>query len=244
MPPRFFVPVELELMAIGGMIALPPATAHHAVRVLRLGVGDRLTLFNGHGGEFAATLTQIDKRGASVRIDAFDPVERESPLKLVLAQSVAAHDAMDYALRKAVELGVHAIQPIVSARSAPTYDSERGEKRLAHWRQIAIAACEQCGRNRSIPVAAPLALAAWLGSWPGEGIVLLPEATSTLIDLPQPTGELAIAVGPEGGWDKADIALLQTRRFMSVRLGPRVLRCETAGVAALTALQMLWGDYR
>ena len=132
----------------GETVELDAGAAHHATRVLRLAVGDALTLFDGTGGEYAATLVRVDKRGASVRVERFVPVERESPLALTLAQGIVASDAMDSAIRKATELGVTAIQPLVTARSAPMPDGERGEKRVAHWRQIAIAAAEQSGRNR------------------------------------------------------------------------------------------------
>src|SRR5512135_334458 len=146
--PRFFAPLELAPEIVGTVVTLPQAAAHHATRVVRLAVGDALTLFNGEGGEYAATLITIDRKAVTVRVDAFDPVERESPLAVTLAQAVAANDAMDYAIRKAVELGVASIAPLVTERSAPLPPGERADKRLAHWRQIVIAACEQCGRNR------------------------------------------------------------------------------------------------
>ena len=139
------------------------AAAHHATRVLRLAVGDALTLFDGTGGEYAATLVRADKRGASVRVERFLPRRaRIARCALTLAQGIVASDAMDSAIRKATELGVTAIQPLVTARSAPMPDGERGEKRVAHWRQIATAAAEQSGRNRIPEVAAPRSLAEWL----------------------------------------------------------------------------------
>jgi 16S rRNA (uracil1498-N3)-methyltransferase len=241
--PRFFVPLDLSPVEAGAIIDLPAAVAHHAVRVVRIAAGDALTLFTGAGGEYAATLVRVDKHGAAARIDAFNPVERESPLPITLAQGVAAADAMDYAVRKAVELGVAAIAPLVTARSAPLPAGLRGDKRLAHWRQIAIAACEQCGRNRIPVVGAPQPFADWLAAWPGTGLVLAPDAAAAaLASLPQPRAAFAVLIGPEGGFAPVEVDAARARGFPVVRFGPRLLRTETAGVAALAALQALWGD--
>jgi 16S rRNA (uracil1498-N3)-methyltransferase len=242
--PRFYVSLDLAPAMAGEIVVLPDAVAHHAVRVVRLSVGESLTLFTGTGGEYAATLTRVDRRGAAVRIDAFDSVERESPLDVTLAQGIAANDAMDYAVRKAVELGVAAIQPVITARSAAVPSRERGERRLVHWRQIAIAACEQCARNRVPEIAAPRPLDAWLSAWKGSGVILAPRATESLASLPRPASRLALVVGPEGGFEPSEIDAAGARGFAVVRLGPRVLRAETAGVAALAAMQALWGDLR
>ncbi len=244
MAPRFHVALDLAPAMAGEIVGLPDAVAHHAVRVLRLSVGDSLTLFTGTGGEYAATLTRNDKRGAAVRLDAFDPVERESSLAVTLAQGIAANEAMDYAVRKAVELGVTAVQPIVSARSAALPSGERGLRRLAHWRQIAIAACEQCARNRIPEIAAAQTLGDWLAVSAGRGFVLAPFAATALASLPRPASPLALVVGPEGGFEQGEIDAAIARGFAAVRLGPRVLRTETAAVAALAALQALWGDLR
>jgi 16S rRNA (uracil1498-N3)-methyltransferase len=242
--PRFFVPVPLAPVAAGSTLELPPAIAHHAVRVVRLAVGDALTLFDGTDGEYAATLVRADRDGATVRIDRYAAVARESPLDVTLAQAIAANDAMDYAVRKAVELGVAAIQPLVTARSAPLPSGERGERRLAHWRSVVVAACEQCGRNRLPPVAAPLALKEWMAAWPGRGVVLAPEASRTLAALAAPAPPVALAVGPEGGFTDGELDAARAAGFAEVALGPRVLRTETAAVAALAAMQALWGDLR
>jgi 16S rRNA (uracil1498-N3)-methyltransferase len=161
--PRFISTLALSPELAGRTIDLDEGAAHHATRVLRLAVGDALTLFDGTGGEYAATLVRADKRGAAVRVERFVPVERESPLSLTLAQGIVASDAMDSAVRKATELGVTAIQPLVMARSAPLRDGDRADKRVAHWRHVATAAAEQSGRNRIPQVAAPRAFAEWLG---------------------------------------------------------------------------------
>ena len=242
--PRFFVGLELSPSFAGQPIELPDTAAHHAVRVARLSTGDALTLFTGAGGEYAATLVRVDRHGATARIDGFDPVERESPLPVTLAQGIVANDAMDYAVRKAVELGVAAIQPLVTARSAPLPEGERRDKRLAHWRNIAIAACEQCGRNRIPPVAAPLPLAQWLAGWSGKGIVLVPGAAPAFAAMTCPSAPVALAIGPEGGFAEREIDAMRAAEFVGVSFGPRVLRAETAAMAALAALQVLWGDLR
>jgi 16S rRNA (uracil1498-N3)-methyltransferase len=238
--PRFFVGPVLAPAMVGTGFALPEAVAHHAVRVVRLAVGDPLTLFTGTGGEYAATLVAIHKRGAEARIDAFDPVEREMPVAVTLAQAIAANDAMDYAVRKATELGVAAIQPLVTERSAPLPAAERGERRQAHWRQVAIAACEQCGRNRVPDVRAAQPLGLWLGAWREGGVLFAPTAAATLAALA--AAPAALLVGPEGGFTTVEVAAAERAGLTAVRLGPRVLRTETAGIVALTVLQSLWGD--
>jgi 16S rRNA (uracil1498-N3)-methyltransferase len=242
--PRFFVPLALEPGSVGATIPLPADVAHHAVRVTRLAIGDMLTLFDGTGGEYAAELASVDKHGAAARIRAFDPVDRESPLAVTLAQAIAANDAMDYAVRKGVELGVASIQPLVTERSAPLPEGERRDKRLMHWRQVAIAACEQCGRNRVPVIEVPRTLAAWLDVWRGTGLVLVPDAVASLATLAPPVPPLAVLIGPEGGLTEREVRAAGARGFAAMRFGPRVLRTETAAVAVLAALQAAWGDLR
>jgi 16S rRNA (uracil1498-N3)-methyltransferase len=242
--PRFHSTVPLAPELAGQTIELHESAAHHAVRVLRVAVGDALTLFDGAGGEYAATLVRADKRGAAARIDRFLPVERESQLAVTLAQGIAANDAMDHAVRKATELGVTSIQPLITARSAPLPSGERGDKRLAHWRQVAIAACEQCGRNRIPEVSMPQPLGVWLDTWNGSGIVFVPDAERSVMTLAQPPAPLALLVGPEGGFDAREMAAARAKTFHAARLGPRVLRTETAAVAGLSVLQSRWGDWR
>jgi 16S rRNA (uracil1498-N3)-methyltransferase len=225
---------------------LPAAVAHHALRVLRLTVGDRITLFTGTGGEFAATLARADKRDAVARIDAFDPVERENTLAVTLVQGIAANDAMDHAVRRAVELGAAAIQPVLTTRSARIPDGERGEKRLAHWRQIVVAACEQCGRNRVPDVRGVVTLERWLADRgrAAMGLVLAPTAGAAIASAPRPQLALDLLIGPEGGLNAEEIALAQRSGMAAVRLGPRVLRAETAALASLATINALWGDFR
>jgi 16S rRNA (uracil1498-N3)-methyltransferase len=244
--PRFHVGGDAAPGAAGSEFALPEAVAHHALRVLRLAIGDRATLFTGKGGEFAATLLRAGKRDAVVRIDGFDPVDREPALAVTLVQGLAANDAMDLAVRKAIELGVAAIVPVVTVRSARMPDGERGAKRLAHWRQVAVAACEQCGRNRVPVVHESLTLAQWLDGRvrDGQAWILDPNAERALAAEPPPPAGLALLIGPEGGFAAGEIAQARASGVIGVRLGPRVLRTETAGPAALAAIHALWGDFR
>jgi 16S rRNA (uracil1498-N3)-methyltransferase len=240
--PRFFVDVELDPGMAGQTLRLPAAVAHHAARVVRLVAGDALTLFDGSGGEYAATIATTGRRDLTVCLDRFDPIERESPLAVTLAQSIAANDAMDDAVRKATELGVAAIQPLVAERSAPLPAGERRYRRHAHWRQIAVAACEQCGRNRVPVIHTAVALRAWLATWRDGGAVLAPDDGQPLARLPG--APAALLVGPEGGLAAGELAAARAAGFTAVRLGPRVLRTETAAAAALAALNALWGDSR
>jgi len=242
--PRFLVALRLAPSSVGLTVPLPAAAAHHAVRVVRLGVGDALTLFDGTGGEYAATLTRVDRNDVEARIESFDPVERESPLPVTLAQAIVANDAMDYAVRKATELGVAAIQPIVTERSAPLPAGERGDKRLAHWMGVAAAACEQCGRNRIPLLAPPAAWNDWLAAWSGTGILLVPGSAGTLATLSRPQPPVALAIGPEGGFAPREVDAARKAGFAAVSFGPRVLRSETAAAAGLAAMQTLWGDLR
>jgi 16S rRNA (uracil1498-N3)-methyltransferase len=242
--PRFMCTNPLAPDLVGRTVDLDLAAAHHATRVLRLAVGDALTLFDGTGGEYAATLVSVDRRGASARVERFLPIERESHLALTLALGIVASDAMDSAVRKATELGVTAIQPLVTARSAPMPEGERGERRVAHWRQVATAAAEQSGRNRLPEIAAPRSLANWLPAWRGSGILFLPDAEQSFATMPPPAPPLAVMIGPEGGFDARESAAAKAEGFHALRLGPRVLRADTAAAAALAVVQSAWGDFR
>ena len=243
MTPRFYCPLPLEPNTV---IELPPAPAHHALRVLRLGTGAAITLFNGEGGEFSATLEHNGSRKVHARIGAPRAVERESPLAVTLAQGLASVERMDYAIQKAVELGVAAIVPVATARSVTRLDAERAEKRRAHWQQIAIGACEQCGRNRVPEVQLPYGIDAWLRqpSTATLRLLLLPDAEESLTAFESPRGAVDLLVGPEGGLSADETTAAMHAGFRAVRLGPRTLRTETAGLVALTAMNALWGDLR
>ncbi len=239
--PRFYLD---QTLAPGARFSLPPGPARHAARALRLAAGDAITLFDGRGGEYAARIERIHRDEVAVSVGSFTDVERESPLQIVLAQGISSGERMDYTLQKAVELGIAAIQPIAARRSVVKLAGERIERRVAHWQGVVAAACEQCGRNRVPPVAAPLPLAHWLAApRAGRLLFLSPSAAARLTDLPAPTAADCLVAGPEGGFEVDELAALEAVGAIPVRLGPRVLRTETAALAALAAMQALWGDF-
>ncbi len=240
---RIHVPATL---APGAVVALPPAAAHHLVHVLRAAVGDEVAVFRD-GVEFAATVTRIDKHAVTVKLVSGEAIDRETPLACVLAQAISSGERMDLTLQKAVELGVSSVQPLYSERSVVRLDAERAGKRVEHWRQVLISACEQCGRNIIPGLAAPVQVIDWLGALPVAGtgelrVLLSPHATTRLADLERPCSVTLLA-GPEGGYTAVEVDLAQQRGFVAVRLGPRVLRTETAALAALAAINTLWGDF-
>jgi 16S rRNA (uracil1498-N3)-methyltransferase len=243
MIPRFHCPLPLSP---GALVELPAAVAHHAVRVLRMPHGAPLILFDGAGGEWRATLKLGAGGAAYAQLGEFCAVEREAPFSLTLAQALPAGDKMDWIVEKCVELGVAAIQPIAARRSVIRLAPERMARRVAHWNAIAVAACEQCGRNRTPIVAPALDLAQYLAQATRQNAVLFtlaPESEQTLKTLPRPTTPIIAFIGPEGGWDATETQAMQAAGCIELRLGPRVLRTETAGAALLAALQALWGDF-
>ena len=227
----------------GAEIVLPEAAARHALTVLRLQTGDTLNLFNGEGGEFRASLVAVSKREARVRLLEFHAAERESPLEITLALGISAGERMDYSLQKATELGVSAIQPRATERSVVKLAGERADKRLQHWQHVVIAACEQCGRNR-VPAVAPVQkFYAYLAAVERNQrrLLLSPDAATPLKRVP-PAASVVLLVGAEGGLAPAECEAAEASGFEPVSLGPRILRTETAPVAALAVLQALWGD--
>ena len=232
-------------LAAGSEFVLPDSAAAHLSRVLRLTVGDECVLFNGDGNDYAARITASGKREMRVAVAASHEVDNESPLAITLLQGVARGEKMDLILQKATELGVTAIAPLWSQRSEVRLDEARTEKRLAHWRGVVTSACEQCGRARVPKVAAPVSLAAAMGALPGGGLRLIldPEGELALGTLTIGDGaSVVLAVGPEGGWSPADREQLRAAGFQGLKLGPRILRTETAGLAAISALQSRLGD--
>jgi len=240
--PRFFVDAPLAPAMVGSEIALPDDVAHHAMRVLRLAPADEIVLFDGNGGEYRATVARAGKRDAWARVDGFDPVDRESSLATTLAQAIVATDTMDALVRHAVELGVAAIQPLVTERSARFPAGAHGDKRLAHWRQVARAACEQCGRNRVPPVRDPMRLDEWLET-SRDGIVFDAGAAASLASLTV-ASTVDVLVGPEGGLAEREIAHAVRAGMRAAHVGPRTLRADTAALSALAAVNLLWGDFR
>lgn len=241
--PRFYCAIPL---APGAEVELPPVVAAHATRALRLGPDAPLVLFDGRGGEYPAVLTQVRKDRAWARLGTWQDVARESPLEVILGQAIQAADKMDWTVQKAVELGVSAIHPLMSRRSVVRLEGERAGRRVAHWQGIAAAACEQCGRNRLPAIAPVVKVENFLAQVPAPGLKLMlaPGGETTLDRLPRPTGPVILLIGAEGGLDPEEARAARSVGFLSVSLGPRILRTETAGVAALAALQVLWGDWR
>lgn len=229
----------------GASVELPEGPFRHLVQVLRMQAGERLTVFNGQGGEYEAVLEAVAKRAATLRIGAFHDVNRESPLHLTLVQGIAKGERMDWTIQKAVELGVSVIVPVVTERCNVNLDRERQDKKLDHWRGIIVSACEQSGRTR-VPVLAPIQkLTDWLGQPPdGVRLMLDPEAADSLAQIEIAPVPLSLLVGPEGGFSAAERNTAARAGCTGVRLGPRVLRTETAGVAALAVMQALAGDLR
>ena len=227
----------------GAEFPLPEAAARHAVTVLRLQPGDALSLFNGTGGEYRATLVAVNKREARVRLGEFVQVERESPVNITLALAISAGERMDYSLQKATELGAAAIQPLATERSVVRLAGERAERRLQHWRQVVVAACEQCGRNRVPAVAPVLPIFRYLEQPEKDKTLLMltPDAGMPLKQVPRTTAAVLL-VGAEGGLAPGECQAAEASGFRAVSLGPRILRTETAPLAALAVLQALWGD--
>lgn len=234
---RFFIDAPLSL----GQHELPEAQAHYIGRVLRHAVGDAVQLFDGSGQEYLGELIEVGKK--SVRVELREAIAgmSESPLRIHLGQGLSRGERMDWAIQKATELGVAEITPIVSARCEVRLKDERADKRMAHWRQVAISACEQCGRSVLPVIHAPLELDAWLQQIEADlKLVLHPVAEPWVSHTPPRS--LAFLIGPEGGLSDAEVDQARGAGFESARLGPRVLRTETAPVVALSVAQQLWGD--
>jgi 16S rRNA (uracil1498-N3)-methyltransferase len=239
--PRFFVDTVL---AAGATIDLPANVAHHASHVLRLHDGDSVVVFNGQSGEFRGRLTS---RASRAELVAHDTVERESSAATTLVQAWIATDKLEWVVEKAVELGVARIVLAPCRRSVVQVQGERRAKRIERLRDIVVAACCQSGRNRVPTIDAPddLATALSLAAKGTMAVVLQPDGSRSLVDVIDSGGDsFAIAVGPEGGFDANELALAERTGYLSVRLGPRILRTETAGLAALSTVQALGGDFR
>jgi 16S rRNA (uracil1498-N3)-methyltransferase len=242
---RMYFPGEMEP---GRSCTLPPAQAHHALRVLRLKMGESVILFNGDGAEYAAVVVAAGRDRFAIEVTGREVMDREAPFSVTLAQAVSSGERMDYTIQKTVELGVAAIQPLEGRRGVVRLSTERAERRVAHWQTVAIAACEQCGRNR-VPRVLPLIqvdefLVGRTVRQDGEWRVLLsPRSARGLRELDRPVGGIVMLAGPEGGFSPEEERAALQSGFLPVRLGPRVLRTETAAVAALAAMQALWGDF-
>lgn len=236
---RIHVP---ERLAVGHEVTLPEAASLHIVRVLRLAVGAPVLLFDGHGGEYDAVIVHSTRGAVRTAVLRHQAIERETRLEITLLQALARGEKMDWIIQKATELGVHRIVPVALERSVVKLDERQADKRLAHWRAVAVSACEQCGRNR-LPAIAPLAsLAAALDLATGLRLLLDPDATQPLRAHGGAMGDsVSLLIGPEGGLTSAETATAVAAGFKAVNFGARVLRTETAAVAAVSVLQFL-GD--
>jgi 16S rRNA (uracil1498-N3)-methyltransferase len=235
---RFFIDAPLSL----GQHELPEAQAHYIGRVLRHAAGDAVQLFDGSGQEYLGALIEVGKKAVRVELREQLAGQAESPLRIHLGQGLSRGERMDWAIQKATELGVSEITPIVSERCEVRLKDERADKRLAHWRQVAISACEQCGRSVLPVIHAPITLAEWQGHVQAELKLVLHPVAAPLESHARPHN-LAFLIGPEGGLSEAEVEQAKAAGFHAARLGPRVLRTETAPVVALAVAQQLWGDF-
>lgn len=238
--PRFYCPQPL---ALGASVTLPEAVAHH-VQVVRLAPGDAITVFNGEGGEYTAILTTIEKKRVSAELKAFAPQDVELPYALTLAQALPEGTKMDWIIEKAVELGACAITPLAARRCVVRLSAERAEKKLAHWQAIIVAASEQSGRNRLAQLGQLNDFKDWIGQQDmHRRVILTPRASESLASWArhQPPQALTLMIGPEGGFSEEEEALAVRHGALALSMGPRILRTETAGLAALAALNACWG---
>lgn len=238
--PRIYHPQPLN---VGDQIALPDDAANHVGRVLRMSAGQTLQLFDGSNYVFDAEITVADKKRVQVRVTGSALADCESPLDIHLGQVISRGEKMEFTIQKSIELGVNTITPLLSERCGVKLDAERLDKKLQQWRKIAIAACEQCGRNRIPEIRPAMALEAWcLEPYDGLKLNLHPRASQSINTLAQPVKQVRLLIGPEGGLSADEIAQTADRGFTDILLGPRVLRTETTALTAITALQVRFGD--
>ncbi|PPD51844.1 MAG: 16S rRNA (uracil(1498)-N(3))-methyltransferase [Methylotenera sp.] len=240
---RFY---SAEKLSIGAVIPLSVSAATHATRALRLNVGDKIKLFNGDGFDYNCELISIKKNEVISSVKSSQKIGSESALSITLLQGISSGDRMDYTIQKAVELGVKEIQPISTERSVVKLSQERAQKRLEHWQNIVISACEQSGRAFVPKVLAPLSLSHWLANNPFKDdtrILLNPIGAAKLANIAKPNGKITLLIGAEGGLSQHEIDAATSQGFQSIILGPRILRTETAALTAIASMQILWGDF-
>lgn len=238
--PRFHISQPL---AVGQLLTLPDTVAHH-IQVLRLAQGELITLFNGDGGEYSATLTQIERRSATVEIKAHHPRDVELPFAITLAQALPEGTKMDWIIEKAIELGVSGFQPLAAQRCVVRLSAERAEKKMGHWRGIIESAAEQSGRNRLAQLAPLQDYKQWITQQDmHRRIILTPRAQQSLPDWARHQGPQAVTlvIGPEGGLSEQEEDLALRHGALPLSMGPRILRTETAALAAVSALSAIWG---
>ncbi len=238
--PRFYVNAELSEASV---VELPKETSHYVRQVLRLREGSLVILFNGSGGEFKGKIS-INNKKTTVLLDEFSDHAVESPVHIHLGQGISRGEKMDYVVQKAVELGVAEITPLFTERCGVKLDEERAEKRLDHWQKIIISACEQSGRNKIPRIYAPCEISDWIAQRNESYRLICHPGLLSNNNVTAAINSVAVLIGSEGGFTEAEVADAMAHDFKSLALGPRVLRTETAAVAALTKLQISWGDMR
>lgn len=237
--PRLYVD---QLLATNQLAELPEASSHYISKVLRLAEGSPLTLFNGQGGYFTAIIQHITKKNVTVQLQQHHLTEYESPLTIHLAIAISKGDRMEWVIQKATELGVSEITPLISARVELKLKGERLEKKLQHWKKIAISACEQCGRNRIPTINKLITIDEWLITAKADKKLVLHHRTDQALNSNEPITSAALLIGPEGGLNENEINKAESNGFEALHLGPRILRTETAPLVAITLLQSVWGD--
>lgn len=240
---RFFTDSPL---ALNIDVQLSENAAAHATRALRLNTGDHAIIFNGDGFDYECRLTSVKKNSVTATITGANAISNESPLDITLLQGISSGDRMDFTIQKAVELGVRQIQPINSQRSVVKLTHDRAEKRVEHWQNVAISACEQSGRAYVPKVLPPLTLEGWLSQNPYRNtvrILLNPVGAKRLAEIQKPDTAIELLIGAEGGLSQGEIDLATSQSFQSIVLGPRILRTETAALTAISVMQSLWGDF-
>lgn len=249
--PRIYLP---QALSSDSVVALPEEASHHLLHVLRLRIGEKLVLFNGRGGEFLGELFFIDKKFARVKIGVWRGGVSESPLTLHLGQGIICGAKMDYAVQKAVELGVNYITPLFTTFCEVKLSGERLAQKIEHWQKIAVHASEQCGRCHPPQILPAQTLGRWVEalsatsdnsvkSDAAQKIILAPEASLSLVELPRAT-HITLLAGAEGGLSESEVNLAEQHGFTAYRIGPRILRAETAALTALAVIQSQWGDLR
>ena len=238
---RIYQPNEL---ALNQETTLDENASHHLANVLRVKPQDQLILFNGQGGEYLAEISQVKKKQVTARIIEFFDVDRESPLSIHLAQGISKGDRMDYAIQKSVELGVTEITPILSDHCDVKRKVQNNEKKLRHWQNIMISACEQSGRTQVATLHAPQLFSDWILNRSEDQKLILHPGKSKATRVTAENQTFALAIGPEGGFSKIEVESAQQNEFQCLTLGPRILRTETAPAAAITLLQYACGDFK
>jgi 16S rRNA (uracil1498-N3)-methyltransferase len=237
--PRIFTQ---KTLSCGELVELEAQASHHLSKVLRMQAGAELILFNGQGGEFSATINTISKKSVTTVIGEQNPTNRQSSLAVHLGIAISKGDRMDWVMQKATELGAHSITPLYTERTELKLKGDREQKKFNHWQNIIISACEQCQLNIPPQLSSPTTLPNWLQSTQADKKFVLHHRNNQSLNPDDKVNSAAILIGPEGGLSESEIQLSEQHDFQSLRLGPRVLRTETAPLVALTLLHSIWGD--